>query len=283
MFNIRFYNETGDIDFGGGSSGSAWKVTSADGLAFCGRSFTYAKYAGQVGQKTTNVTVNARVISLSGDIFCGKDFARDFKTAMTVLEKEGTLEIQTGLGMRTIKARCSDFRESGRRGKYMLFVVQFVCDDPYFEDKDKTEIPIYRETPLFDSEFSFPGKFSERISRSNVVYEGTCEAEPIFFISISEGKDGENLLVIKNHTSGEKLTFNYGGVKGDFITVDIKNRRIYNQDGESLLKYLADDSFFDGFHLFPGDNDIEVINRNLNTGIVVNCRYSNRYSEAVYI
>ena len=283
MFSIRFYNETGSIDFGGGRSGSCWKVMSADGLAFCGRKFTCAKYAGQDGQKTTNVTVNARTITLSGDVFCGDGFASDFKDAMTVLENEGTLEIKTELGMRIIKARCSDFRENGRKGKYMLFVVQFVCDDPYFEDADKTEIAIYKETPLFASDFAFPGMFSERISRRNVVYEGTREAEPVLFINITEGKDGENLLVIKNHTSGENLTFNYGGVMGDFITVDVKNRKIYNQDGESLLKYLADDSFFDGFHLFPGSNDIEVINRNINTGITVNCRYANRYSEAVYI
>ncbi len=283
MFNIRFYNETGSIDFGGGRSVSFWKVTSADGLAFCGRNFTCAKYAGQDGQKTTDVTVNARTITLSGDALCCDDFAQEFKSAMTVLENEGVIEIKTELGTRRIKARCCDFRENGRKGKYMLFVVQFVCDDPYFEDADKTEIAIYKQIPLLDADFTFPGKFSERICRRNIMYEGTREAEPVFFISIDEGKDGDNQLVIKNHTSGENLTFNYGGVMGDFITVDIKNRKIYNQDGESLLKYLADDSFFDGFHLFPGSNDIEVINRNVNTGITVNCRYANRYSEAVYI
>ena len=283
MFRIRFYNETGSIDFGGGRSGSLWKVTSADGLAFCGRTFTSAKYVGQDGQKTTSVAVNARTITLSGDVYCGYGFGGEFKSAMAVLEKEGILEVETELGTRRINGRCCDFRASERKGKYMLFVVQFLCDDPYFEDADKTEIAIYKEISLLDREFTFPGKFSERISRRNIVYEGTREAEPVFFISIDEGKDGENQLVIKNHTSGENLVFNYGGVMGDFITVDIKNRKIYNQDGESLLKYLADDSFFDGFHLFPGNNDVEVINRNINTGISVTCRYANRYSEAVYI
>ena len=111
MFYIRFYNETGSIDFGGGGSGSYWKVTSADGLAFCGRNFSCAKYAGQDGQKTTNVTVNARTITLSGDVFCAEGFSGDFKSAMAVLENEGHLEIKTRLGTRRIKARCSDFRE----------------------------------------------------------------------------------------------------------------------------------------------------------------------------
>lgn len=283
MFSIRFFNETGSIDFGGGRSGSCWKVTSADGLAFCGRNFASVKYAGQDGQKTTNVTVNARVITLSGDFFIGNNFAENFKTAMAVLEKAGTLEVATELGVRRINARCCDFRENGRKGKYLLYVVQFLCDDPYFEDADKTEVGIFKGIPLLDAEFAFPGKFSERISRRNIVYKGTREAEPVFYISVLEADDGENQLVIKNHTSGESLTFNYGGVVGDFITVDIKNRKIYNQDGESLLKYLADDSFFDGFHLFPGQNDIQVINRNVSAGITVKCQYANRYSEAVYV
>ena len=120
MFRIRFYNETGNIDFGGGTSGSRWKVTSADGLAFCGRTFTSAKYMGQDGQKTTGVTTNARVITLSGDFFCIGNFAEDFKSAMTVLENDGVIEIETRLGKRRINARCCDFHENGRKGKYML-------------------------------------------------------------------------------------------------------------------------------------------------------------------
>lgn len=283
MFNIRFYNETGSIDFGGGISESVWKITAADGLAFCGRTFTYAKYEGQDGQTTTDVTVNARTVTLSGDVYCGDDFSKIFKSAMTVLEEAGTLEINTVLGKRNINARCCDFSQGERKGKYMLFTVQFICDDPYFEDADKTEIAIYTQEPFLDKDFVFPGMFSQRISRRNIEYLGTRWAEPVFFISIDEGIKGDDVLIIKNHTSGEKLALNYGGSLGDFITVDTKRRKIYNQDNENLLKYLDDDSFFDGFRLCPGNNDIEVINRNVNTGITVSCRYANRYCEAVYI
>lgn len=283
MFNIRFYNESGSIDFGGGKSESLWKVTKVDGLSFCTREFTYAKYAGQDGKKVTDVTVNPRTITLCGDVFISDNFAEEFKMAMTVLEEEGTLEINTPIGKRIITARCCDFLQSDRKGKYMMFTVQFLCEDPYFEDADKTEVAIYRRIPMLDKNFAFPDMFSGRISRNNIEYLGTRWAEPVFFISVEEGTAGDDLLIIKNHTSGEIITFNYGCVLGDFITVDIKNRKIYNQDGESLLKYLADDSFFDGFHLHPGSNDIEVINRNVNTGISVTCLYANRYCEAVHI
>ena len=79
------------------------------------------------------------------------------------------------------------------------------------------------------------------------------------------------------------LITSYENAERDLGKKADKNRKIYNQDGENLLKYLADDCFFDGFHLYPGNNDIEVINYNVNAEISVDCRYANRYSEAVYI
>lgn len=283
MFNIRFYNEIGSVDFGGGGADTLWKITKAEGLAFCGRSFVTARYAGKDGQETCDVVINPRIITLCGDVRIDDPFNSEIASCLSVFEQPGTLEISTNFGKRTIDAKCCEFVQGDRKGKYVLFTVQFVCDDPYFEDADRTEIYIYKKIPLLDGEFVFPGMFSKRITRTNIQYAGTCKVEPVFFISVDEGRDGENLLIIKNHTSGESLTLNYGAVMGECITVDVKNRKIYNQEGENLLKYLSDDSFFDGFHLCNGDNDIEVINRNSNTGITVSCCFANRYSEAVYI
>lgn len=283
MFNIRFFNETGSIDFGGGKSLSPWKVIKADGLSFCGRTFQYIRYGGRDGQKTTGVSVNARTITLSGDVLITDDFASIFDKAMSVLENEGTLEINSGLGARKIMARCCDFISGEKKGDYLIFTVQFLCDDPYFEDAYKTEVGLYTKTPMLSKDFVFPGMFSGRITRSDIEYLGTQKTEPVFFIAIDEETEGENLLIIENHTTNESLKFNYAGICGEHITVNVKTCEIYNQSGENLLKHLADDSFFDGFHLIPGYNDIEVINRNTNTGITVKCCYTNRYSEAVYV
>lgn len=283
MFNIRFYNETGSITFGGGTSSSPWRLTAAEGLVFCGKTFVSASYANCEGQQTTDITANARTITLSGDMRIEENFAEVYSAALAALEQEGTLETDTVLGKRRIKARCCDFRQTDRKGNYMLFAVQFLCDNPYFEDAVKTEVAVFKEIPMLDSDFSFPGMFSERISRKNVTYAGTAKTEPTFYINIDSGSSGENLLTITNHTSGETLKFNYGAVLGESITVDVENRKIYNANGESLIKYLADDCFFDGFHLYPGTNDIEIINCNMNTGISVICSYSNKYSEAVHI
>lgn len=283
MFNIKFYNEYGQIDFGGGGTEKKWRLTAADGLAFCGRTFNGARYAGQPGQETTQIVVNPRTITLSGDVRTDGEFSEEYSAAFSVLEHKGVLEVNTALGKRNINAVCCDFRQGEKKGRYMLFTVQFLCDDPYFEGDDKIEVSIFKEIPNLDSAFTFPDSFSHRISRRNLEYAGNAEAEPIFFITIDEGTEGENLLSVINHTSGEALNFNYGASLNESVTVDTKNRKIYNSNGENLLKYLADDSFFDGFHLYPGKNDIEVINRNMNTGISVTCSYVNRYSEAVHI
>lgn len=282
MLAIKFYNELGQITFFGGSPGK-WRLTTVDGLAFCGRTFKSARYAGQAGQETTQSVLNPRTITLSGDVETDENFLAEYADALAALEKEGTLEITSALGKRSIGARCCDFYQGEKKGRYMLFVIQFLCDNPYFESADKIEVPVFKEIPLLDKDFAFPGSFSGRVSRKNIMYAGNAETEPVFFINVEDGADGENLLSIINHTSGEALNFNYGATKNESITVDVKNRTIYNSAGESLLKYLADDSFFDGFHLYPGANDIEVINRNMNTGLNVTCSYSDRFSEAVYI
>lgn len=283
MFSIRFYNETGEILFGGGGSVSPWKLTACEGLSFSGKSFTVAKYAGQDGQETTSCVDNARTITLSGDLVVGENFEEEYSAAISSLSKKGWLEVTTVLGVRRIEARCCEYRQVDRKGKFILFTVQFICDCPYFEDIVKTEAYVFQQVPLMNSGFSFPGSFSKRISKSLFNYEGTAKAEPMFIININEGTDGDNVIAIYNHTSGESLKLNYSAALGECVTVDVKNRKIYNSKGENLIKHLSDDSFFDGFFLYPGINDIEVLNSNMNTGIDVVCRYSNRFSEAVIV
>ena len=51
----------------------------------------------------------------------------------------------------------------------------------------------------------------------------------------------------------------------------------------NLLHYLADESFFSGFHLYPEDNDIEVNIGAANTELEVMLRYNERFLEAVFV
>lgn len=280
MFKIRFYNGSGEVTFGGGKSESGWRITECDGLAVTGKSFTVCKYACEDGQQTVSARKNARTITLSGDFF-SENNALEYRNAMRVFSEKGVLEVYTDGETRRTTAYCSVFSERGREGKYRLFTIQFICDSPYFETDEAYEVPIYKTIPLLDNDFEFPGKFSERISRSTVMNAGDVTAEPILYITAGHNPTG--IVTVKNHTTEQKLSVNYEPLADETVIIDASERRIYNSAGENLLGYLSDDSFFDGFYLAPGENDIEVLSGGANLELEVSCRFRPRYSEAVYI
>lgn len=279
MFRIIFYNDKGSITFGGGASGSNWRIIEADGLGLSGKSYKSCVFENYVGQETVSVRVNARTITLKGDFFMAENYKSEYKAALAVLDNEGTLEIRQEDGNRRIRAYCTQFLPQLRKGNYIPFTVQFICDEPYFESAQAYELPIFKVIPRLSRDFVFPGMFSERVTRRNVFIGSNAETEPV--IIIRSGRNPSGYLYIQNHTSGESLTINYEPLSEEFITVDVKNRRITNQNGDNLLAYLADDSFFDGFHLYPGDNDIEVSIGTANTELEVFLRYNERFLEAV--
>lgn len=279
MFEIVFYNDKGSVTFGGGRSESNWRVIETDGLGLSGKSYTSCIFENSIGQETVNVHINARTITLNGDFFMTENYKSEYKAALTTLDKDGILEVRSVDGNLRIKAYCTQFLPLPKKGEYLPFTVQFVCDEPYFESSEAYEVPIFKTIPRLNSEFVFPDMFSERITRRNIFISSNAETEPV--IIINSGRNPSGCLHIKNHTSGESLTINYEPLSDEFITVDVKNRKIFNQNGENLLSYLADDSFFDGFHLYPGDNDIEVTIGTANTELEVFLRYNERFLEAV--
>ena len=280
MFEIIFYNSCGSVVFGGGRSESRFKIIEADGLGLSGKSFKSCIFENSVGQKTVDVHDNARTITLKGDFFIGGDYLDDYKEAFAVFDKEGVLEIRHRGGAFRIKAYCTQFLPLEKKGEYMPFTIQFVCDEPYFESAAGYEVPIFKTIGRLDSDFEFPGMFSERITRRNVYISSNARTEPV--ITIKTGREPSGVLHIQNHTSGEQLDINYEPLSREYITVDVKNRKIFNQNGDNLLTYLANDSFFDGFHLFPGDNDVEVRIGTANIELEVMLRYNECFLEAVF-
>ncbi len=273
MVEIRFYNELGEVRMGKG----AWRLTAAEGLSVPCRKISTACYSKDSGPEITDTALSERAVTLSGDIF---DISQgEYSHALEVLYKAGTLEINAFGKRRRTEAVCTEFLPGERKGKYRIFTVQFLCSCPYFESAEEKEIPLFKVTPAISSEFVFPGVFSHRISRRTIMYQGNVPTEPIFHIAAGDNPVGK--LSIMNHTSGESLSFDYSPLAGEFITVDVKNRKIYSSDGVNLLKYLSDDSFFDGFHLMPGSNDVEVVIGEMNRGLSVTCSYSDTYLEAV--
>lgn len=274
---IRFYNARGSVIFSGTYREGAWCMTACEGLAFSGKTFQTARFGEDAGCTIIAGSDNQRTVTIGGDIRTDGDYAEKYADALAVLGETGTLEVETSAGVRRIEAVCSEFRETGRYKTYRTFCVQFICANPFFESDTSEEFYIYKSIPKLNKDFSFPGMFSKRIASGTLFCEGSAECEPIIFIDT--GTVGGKLTV-SNKTTGEKLSIDYTSVPNELITVDVKNRTVTSSLGKDLTNLLTDDSFFEGFTLVPGENELEAQSDTADTGICVICRFRPLYREA---
>lgn len=282
---IKFYNDTGSITFGGKSTdASPFKLIAAEGLTPASKTFTAAEFSGMPGQITTETRVRARIITLSGDFPAEKGDVTLYSNLLRILDSEGWLCIYSNDMKRKIKCICSDFAEGERKGAFVPFVIQFTCDNPYFEDFEPVKRYIFKRTDNINSSFKLPGIFTGRISKGDILYTGSAKAEPIikireFSSQISQTAGG---IEIYNNTHGEFIKLIYTPENDEEITIDIANRKIYNNKGENLIMYMSNDTYLDEFALYPGENEIEVINNDGENALIVTCEFANKYIEAVF-
>ena len=310
MLYITYQNENGRLDFNGGSGSRPWRILEADGLGLAGKSFNTASYPSGVGQKTLSETVGARSITIQCDVssISGYDGVTrnnrwEISKALKILNLPGKLLIRDGQRTRKIDARCTEAVQGTRHGGYTVFAMQFVCDYPYFEDRETKTIPIFkienligvgmrwyldgdgilRKVPIAEGTFTLPCIFSCRTSEASILNIGDVDAEPIIRITVQgEVKTGDEagVLIIKNETTEQQLELLCDAKDGDVITINIPERKIYRQKTENLISYLSPSSFLSDFWLAKGENRISVIN-NVSMSCIVECEFSNKYLEAV--
>jgi hypothetical protein len=274
MIKMKYYNDFGDVVF----DKDNWHIIEAEGLSVPAKSISASRYINHPGQCTTYCIENPRTITLSGDINIAESGYEKYSEACCVLAKEGILVVETDLYTRQIGARCIDFVPGERKGNYRCFVMQFLCDVPFFEDTDYSESVIYQRKPLLSKDTVLPAVFSERVSKGDVFYQGTAYAEPEFYVKIPSGV---GTISVINNTTGGRLSIGYNNDEFSQLVIDVKNRTITDENGVSRLDYLTDDSFFDGFILQHGKNNLEVINSNVENDIGTKMRYKIRYQEAI--
>lgn len=284
---LRFYNSIGDVKFNYGTSeGFPFKLTAIDGLALTDKTFDAVTYYGIPGQYTVRENVGARTITMSGDVPISTNFRSNYAKALNVLNAPGTLEIHFNDGeSRMIDCRCTAFTPGERHNIYQVYVVQFVCDYPYFKNTKESVLPMFSRQALFNSSFTFPGKLSTRLLRSQHNYIGSVKTEPVIKLittaEITGGVSGKSIK-LQNHTTGAVIELVYTPDVGEVVTIDVPKRTIYNNSGTVLTANITDDTFLDKFYLIPGINDIESTNYNTSREIVAEAHYFNQYVEAVY-
>lgn len=312
MLHITYQNENGTLDFKGGNGRNAWRILEIDGLGIAPKSFHTAQYPATIGQRTLSETLDARTISIQCDVnaiqsqYGGTKSNRwEISKALKILNEPGTLLIFDGSRTRKIMARCVEAVQGERHGGYTVFAMQFVCDYPYFEDKQTTQVPLFKVEPLLGSTtrwylkngqltqesvergtFTLPCMFTRYTSKANILNIGDVDTEPMIRIRLNGGTYNgtagtPGTLVICNESTNQQIELNLQGA-GDTteVIVDIPNRKIYSQDNKNLIHHLAPTSFLSDFWFQKGKNEIRVDNY-ISESSVVTCEFSNKYIEAV--
>lgn len=293
MLHITYQNENGKLDFKGGNGRNSWRILEIDGLGIAPKSFNTAQYPATVGQRTLSETTGARTITIQCDVnsiashYGGTSSNRwEISKALKILNEPGTLLISDGTRVRKISARCVEAVQGERHGGYSVFAMQFVCDYPYFEDKDTSKVPLFKIEHLLKSTFTLPCMFTRRIAKADVINIGDVDTEPIIRIRLNGGTYNgtagtPGTLIIRNESTKQEIELNLGDAENTTeVTVDIPNRKIYSQDNKNLIHHLAPTSFLSDFWLQKGQNLIGVDNY-ISESCVVECEFSNKYIEAV--
>ena len=312
MLHITYQNDIGKLDFKGGNGRHAWRILEIDGLGIAPKSFNTAQHPATVGQRTLSETTEARTITIQCDVnsiashYGGASSNRwEISRALKILNEPGTLLISDGTRVRKINARCVEAVQGERHGGYTVFAIQFVCDYPYFEDRETSKVPLFKVEPLLGNttrwylkdgqltkegiesgKFILPCMFTRYISRANVVNIGDVDTEPIIRIRLNggtyNGTEGTpGTLVIRNETTNQQIELNLGDAENTTeVIIDIPTRKIYSQDNKNLIHHLAPTSFLSDLWLQKGQNLIGVDNY-ISESSVVECEFSNKYIEAV--
>lgn len=275
---ITFENNIGSIRITGG--GGVWQLIEVDGLGGATYDVQTAYIKGREGRVTSSLQSLERSISLKGDI-TAKDSMHLVTQAGRVLDSEGRLKIEHGTKKRMINARCTAFIPEMERGGIRPFVMQFVCDDPFFTDFNPQVIDVATVEKLLYGTLDLTDGVMFSTGRTKAVINnmGVKKAEPVVEVSCNNDMTGD-VITITNPTTNQLLNINYSLKAGDKLKVDIPKRTV-ELNGEQRFDILSTNSFLSDFYLAPDKNQVEITTNHPNDRLTASIIYNNRYNEAI--
>lgn len=288
MLKFTYISDNGTVTFYGGGS-YPFLIKDFKGLSLLERDYFTTTYAQVDGQETLYSRAMPRAITLSVDIM-DKNAADLLRNSVKVLSKQGYLYITDKTFSRRIFCNQITIADPERvlRGKISSFVIQFVCDNPYFEDAEEIIKVIYGRDKNITTPFDLPRAFATTRNGAETTNYGDKDIEPIFIIRCNETVEKSGYISIKLTSSEEEaeLVINdYKPEEGDVVTIDIKERTISGTISGNLINNLSDATFLSKFVLKPFSvtTYISASIENVTTDIKMECRYRNLYNEAVII
>ena len=290
MISVTFTNKYGSIVMGGGEH-ETHRLLEISGLGLPEVERNTVTYYFEAGQRLLSEHINARTITMSIELQNNGKLREELSRITRILKDEGVLYIENDLISRRINARCVSVNPDKRNVKFQKLVLQFICDYPYFHDKEATRSPVYMTDSLIgaadenasEGSFALPMTFSERYKGNVINNAGDTKTEPVIFIYAGDetGDSSDNVIIINNTTGARIVIEGYTFSENETLTIDIPSRKIYSSNApDTLLFCISDDTFLSDFVLVEGENDIDVesnTNRHINAALV----FDNNYVEAL--
>ncbi|MBE7053744.1 MAG: hypothetical protein E7391_05645 [Ruminococcaceae bacterium] len=281
--HLIYENKYGIVSMG--NTSDRWRIIDIKGLNLTDKTYSVIRYAAFGGQETVYTSSDARIITVSGDVY-SENLKEEMERALRIFNEEGSLSVISKDKQRLIKCSRITFNEVERMGSYLKFTLQFICDNPYFFDLFPTVTGVFDTTGLLKTSFTLPCTFSTRNNKRYIVNQGDINTEPIFKIYLqneAELQQGdERGYKITNLTTNQMIWLKYQLCEGEVVTIDIPGRSIESNIYGNIIINISDDTFLNDFTLQKGENLISVLNYNANETVKVECIYDNMYVEAVY-
>ncbi len=275
---LIYENQVGRLLFRGGSD-RVFNITEIEGLSIPDTEADTVRYSDTPGQTVNRISLLPRTITLSGDI---RD--RDGKyveLATKILSKPGTLYVVNKRNTRKILCRTVSFHPLKRRGIYVPFTLQLMCDDPCFVDISENKETVYERVKLLRDKLYFPQMFSSRTTKATLYNYGAFPLSPVIFITAPIGATCEKGITIFNETTGAKIFLSCELLSGETVTLDCDKRKITGSKQGNLITKLSKNTPLSGFLLAFGENVVGFAAEDESAPLHVELLYQNKYLEAV--
>ncbi len=289
MIRIELRNKNGSLEIGGSNHPSA-RLQQIKGIGLPAKEPETVVFAGQPGQIYQSIRDTHRTITMAIDFYGGP---LQLEQINKLIYDEVEIRITSGRYRRKIKGICINPEEveSLIYHKWYKLVLQFVCNNPYFNDFVDTNVVISQRDNMFPNLFedgawmlSLPAVATVRIHRTGITNYGLINIYPILTINTNSISEVQSLsgsgLEIYNETTDKKIFLEYELKAEENVTVDLPRRKIISDLSGTITNCISDDTVLSDFYLQPGENIISVTNYT-SAEVSVSINYNNCYVSAV--
>ncbi len=221
---LEYISDTGNILFANNRTISSYWWNEAEGLDGIENNLYTVKGAGQDGESLIGKNLQARIITIEGQIINNVVMAKRKLIRVINPKLSGKLVYSDGIITRWIPCYIQKAPAIARNGKYPEFQIEFYCPYPFWREGDGTSkniADIALWVPAFEFEWEIPEDGFEFGYRSpslivNVINDGEIETGMMVEFRAVGATSNPSIV---NVGTQEKLSITYDMEAGDVIRV----------------------------------------------------------------